>query len=370
MRTRGAGNRADGKANTAASSSSSAKRAKLVAALNGHQQGEGEETVGDEHREKEQVQRDVERSLNSFFRGSEAQREAKRQELARVINAILATHPDLYYYQAPTPALSLSPDSHSSDGFHDVATVFLLLAGEDRAYAMLERVALNHLRYPFRRVCPMNATLESTTQLLSLLPHLISFAQPGLHAFLLQSGVEPYYAISWVLTWFAHDVDQWSTVTRLYDAFLAAHPMLCLYLAAALVARSYPDILHQECEYPAVHSYLSHLPERYLAQPQDVEELIGSAVDLMRRLPPSALLARAQGSIPPNSPFLAYPFPWMKNTTPQWRRLLIGRSRSAALVLGRLLAAEVGEALYKYTALLVLSLFTLLTLYVFHTSFS
>jgi hypothetical protein len=57
--------------------------------------------------------------------------------------------------------------------------------------------------------------------------------------------VEPYYAISWVLTWFAHDVDQWSTVTRLYDAFLAAHPMLCLYLAAALVARSYPDILHQ-----------------------------------------------------------------------------------------------------------------------------
>jgi hypothetical protein len=57
--------------------------------------------------------------------------------------------------------------------------------------------------------------------------------------------VQPFYAISWVLTWFAHDVDQWATVTRLYDAFLAAHPMLCLYLAAALVARSYPDILHQ-----------------------------------------------------------------------------------------------------------------------------
>jgi hypothetical protein len=64
--------------------------------------------TGDEHREKEQVQRDVERSLNSFFRGSEAQREAKRQELARIINAILATHPDLYYYQAPVPDLSLS----------------------------------------------------------------------------------------------------------------------------------------------------------------------------------------------------------------------------------------------------------------------
>jgi hypothetical protein len=34
-----------------------------------------------------------------------------------------------------------------------VATVFLLLAGEERAYAMLERVALNHLRYPFHHVC-------------------------------------------------------------------------------------------------------------------------------------------------------------------------------------------------------------------------
>jgi hypothetical protein len=30
-----------------------------------------------------------------------------------------------------------------------VATVFLLLAGENRAYAMLERVALHHLRYPY-----------------------------------------------------------------------------------------------------------------------------------------------------------------------------------------------------------------------------
>jgi hypothetical protein len=54
---------------------------------------------GDEHREKEQVQRDVDRSLNSFFQGSESQREAKRQELARIINGLLATHPDLYYYQ-------------------------------------------------------------------------------------------------------------------------------------------------------------------------------------------------------------------------------------------------------------------------------
>jgi len=253
-----------------------------------------------------------------------------------MINTLLAAHPSLYYYQ----------------GFHDVATVFLLLVGEARAYPMLERVALHHLRPA------LTSNLESMLQLLSLLPHLIAFACPKLHTFLLRAGVEPYYAISWVLTWFAHDVDQWESITRLYDAFLASHPMFCLYLAAILVARSHPDILRQECDYPTVHSYLSRLPG-LLNQIQVAEECVQDAAKLMDQFPPSSLVVRAKSPIPPTSPFLAYPYPWMK--VPSAGKKLLRWSR---------MHWWPAKSFYMYSFLLVLSSFSFLAVYVFHTTFS
>lgn len=46
--------------------------------------------------------------------------------------------------------------------------------------------------------------------------------------------VEPYYCMAWVLTWFAHDLQDLHTVARIYDVLLGAHPTLVLYLSAAV----------------------------------------------------------------------------------------------------------------------------------------
>ena len=46
--------------------------------------------------------------------------------------------------------------------------------------------------------------------------------------------MQPHFAIGWVLTWFAHDVDNWDAVYRIYDSCLASHPIFSVYLSAAV----------------------------------------------------------------------------------------------------------------------------------------
>ena len=49
-----------------------------------------------------------------------------------------------------------------------------------------------------------------------------------------RSGAPPHFALSWVLTWFSHDLDDISLICRLYDVCLSGHPLMSLYLATAV----------------------------------------------------------------------------------------------------------------------------------------
>ena len=44
---------------------------------------------------------------------------------------------------------------------------------------------------------------------------------------------QPTFCISWILTWFAHDIEGFNHVKRIYDACLSQHPLFPLYLAVA-----------------------------------------------------------------------------------------------------------------------------------------
>lgn len=46
--------------------------------------------------------------------------------------------------------------------------------------------------------------------------------------------VEPFFALPWMITWFAHQLSRFQDVTRLYDVLLVSHPLFCLYLSAAV----------------------------------------------------------------------------------------------------------------------------------------
>jgi hypothetical protein len=48
------------------------------------------------------------------------------------------------------------------------------------------------------------------------------------------SNVMPYYALSWILTWFSHDFEQYEKVVRLFDVFISSEPIMLIYIASAV----------------------------------------------------------------------------------------------------------------------------------------
>ena len=61
---------------------------------------------------------------------SESRRKAVQDQLTRVILRLLAENEELHYYQ----------------GLHDIVITFLLVAGEDIAYAIMSKLAKYHIR--------------------------------------------------------------------------------------------------------------------------------------------------------------------------------------------------------------------------------
>ncbi len=70
--------------------------------------------------------------------------------------------------------------------------------------------------------------MDSVVDILDMVFPLIQLHDTVLFEFLKASGVSPVVASPWVLTWFAHSVDHFDTVARLFDFFLATPPVMCV----------------------------------------------------------------------------------------------------------------------------------------------
>ena len=55
------------------------------------------------------------------------------------------------------------------------------------------------------------------------------------------SGTPPFYALSWLITWFAHNCPSLEKMTRAFDVLLAAHPMMPLYMCVSVIKVSVVD---------------------------------------------------------------------------------------------------------------------------------
>ena len=95
-------------------------------------------------------------------------------------------------------------------------------------------------------MCP---TMDQTTMLLQfIMPILkgkvgcvfyisiqqISEEDPELHEFLIESDVGTIFALSWLITWYGHVISEHKYIVRLFDFFVATHPLMPLYIAAAM----------------------------------------------------------------------------------------------------------------------------------------
>lgn len=95
---------------------------------------------------------------------------------------------------------------HYYQGLHDVASVLLLVAGEPAAFDMLCHLATGHLRDATR------SSLDPVIELLGLMGPIVAAADPELASYLAKQGLPPFYALSWFITWFSHDLADFGEV--------------------------------------------------------------------------------------------------------------------------------------------------------------
>jgi hypothetical protein len=199
----------------------------------------------------------------------------KQRRLGNLINlALVQTYPRtdperLRYYQ----------------GYHDVACIFLSVLGRshpavmhhhssassvtsqsgsgnthglDVPAAVLGQVSLGHLRDCLR---PNFSHLQVALRL-TIFP-LIALMDPQVHEHLFHCDMEPFFALSWVITWFAHEIRDTDLVKRLFDAFLVSHPLFPIYLSIAMVCHpiNREEILQTECDFALIHQTLTGLPK-------------------------------------------------------------------------------------------------------------
>ncbi|XP_060692505.1 TBC1 domain family member 20 [Hemiscyllium ocellatum] len=215
------------------------------------------------NKDYQQVLLDVQRSLRRFPPGMpDAKRKELQEELIDSILEVLKKNPQLHYYQ----------------GYHDIVVTFLLVVGERMATALVEKLSTHHLR-DF-----MDPTMDNTKHILNYLMPIIEKVNPEVHDFMQRADVGTIFALSWLITWFGHVLSDFRHVVRLYDFFLACHPLMPIYFAAVIVLYRGNEVLESECDMAAVHHLLSQIP-----QDLPYETLISRAGDLFVQFPPSEL---------------------------------------------------------------------------------
>ena len=85
----------------------------------------------------------------------------------------------------------------------------------------------------------------------------------------IEEEIFPVFALSWVLTWFAHDVHSFKLAARIYDCIISMHYfsqkkqtscLFILYICAALLIFHREELLSLPNDFATIHTYLSALP--------------------------------------------------------------------------------------------------------------
>jgi hypothetical protein len=172
--------------------------------------------VDTSHRDVQQIDSDVDRSLwkqDVVLTWTQERREEERKKMTILINAVLSSNPSLHYYQ----------------GFHDVVSVFFLVLEDDPlAFSCLEALASDFI------LDNMRENFESVIEFMKLIFVVVEEIDQELHSYLLAAKAEPFFSISWLLTWFAHDISKLEDIARVYDAMLCSQPSYIVYLCSAV----------------------------------------------------------------------------------------------------------------------------------------
>ncbi|CEG36459.1 hypothetical protein, variant 2 [Plasmopara halstedii] len=261
------------------------------------------ENVKTEHRDAALIEKDVERSLwhyDVLKRLKETERLSKRRALKNIILSVLNANTTLFYFQ----------------GYHDVVSVFLLTLGN----SMDTMRAVQVISETYQRE-PMRSGFEQVMDTTRLLFPLLDAADELLFRHLQASGVEPFFALPWMITWFSHQLKRFEDVARLFDLFLVTHPLFSLYVSAGVLLEARETILCCECDFGTMHGMLSKLPLT-----MDIEKVIARALVLFHQKPPEQLRRDSEmlADSGNQNMYFQYPFryqPWLSLTKPMLKNV-------------------------------------------------
>ena len=137
--------------------------------------------------------------------------DARKQELSNVITETLRRHPILCYFQ----------------GYHDIVQVLLLVLGAEAAPAAASRLSLLRIR-DF-----MLPTMSGAISHLQLLPSILKAADAELFEHLSQTAPF-YFALPATLTLYAHEIQEYGDIARLFDYLLTNEAVASIYLYATV----------------------------------------------------------------------------------------------------------------------------------------
>ncbi|PKS08860.1 hypothetical protein jhhlp_003471 [Lomentospora prolificans] len=214
------------------------------------------------HPDEDQVQLDVNRAFIYYPNGlTEADLRKRKSELSDLITEVLRRHPFLCYFQ----------------GYHDICQVFLLVLDPPLRAPLVARLSLLRIR-DF-----MLPTLAPTVAQLRLIPDILNAADPSLREHL--AGTEPFYALSGTLTMYAHNIEGYRDIARLFDVLLVREPVFSIYLFAQIVLSRREELFDTPADDPSMlHLILSKVPRKL-----DLESLIAHTIVLFEKHPPETL---------------------------------------------------------------------------------
>ena len=210
------------------------------------------------HRDEEQVDKDIRRSfVGPAFAGMDSKaKAARRVQLEELVISTLRRYPELSYFQ----------------GYHDIVAILLLSLTcsssfrsdwaddeeRDQVSLAVGRMSLHYIRDS------MTNDLNPIMGQLKLLRNVVRAHDACLARRIERASSVPFFALSWLLTLFAHDLEDMAQVRCCFDFLLAHGPASAVYLCAAVVLakRAELDAMQPEdAEDPSMlHMVLSQLP--------------------------------------------------------------------------------------------------------------
>ncbi|KAJ6784234.1 hypothetical protein PWT90_10324 [Aphanocladium album] len=221
------------------------------------------------HRDEDQVQLDFQSKLPSLQSVltcgakppdlSDSDLERRRAQLSALISQVLRTCPYLCYFQ----------------GYHDICQVLLLVLRPAWAPSCVARLSVLRIR-DF-----MLPNLGPTTAQLRLLPDILGRADPALRRHV--ASIEPFYALAGTLTMYAHNIEAYHDIARLFDVLLAREPVFSIYMFAQIVMDRRDEIFDID-EPDLLQVILARIPAK-----MDLDALIARSAKLFDAHPPEKL---------------------------------------------------------------------------------